>query len=470
MSPRLDSVLKGHPGADALFTSKGASASYARLSALAQAAADVLEQSGVGAGRVVAVSAADPLTFVTGALGAWALGATVLPLDPRAGPTWLDEMAQRGHALVRVCGGTPDALALTPIGGAQPVDGDIGLILFTSGSSGPPKAALLSWDGILANVDAILEYLPMGHHPCAGIVLPLAYSYALVGQVLCTLRAGASAALLSDVVFPTQQVKAMVQLKVEGVSSVPTSLRLLAQTCQALPESERPVLRYLASAGAPLDASLVEALRAVFPEARLFNQYGLTEASPRVAAISSAHPSFAKGAAGIPLRGTTVYSVDPAGERLGPGEEGELWVEGPSVMRGYLDAPEANAKALVRPGVLRTGDGGWVDDQGCVYVRGRLDGVVKCGGERVSVDEVAEILRKGLSIEVAVVAIPDERLGARLVAVMQGGASDLGQVRDRIRELPPAKRPVKILEVPALPRTGNGKVDRAALRELVQGS
>jgi len=231
------------------------------------------------------------------------------------------------------------------------------------------------------------------------------------------------------------------------------------------PASARPALGYVASAGGVLDSATVALVRDAFPAARLFNQYGLTEASPRVTAIEATEPPFARGSVGRPLDGITVWAADTEGVRLVPGVEGELIVRGPSVMLGYLGDDEATERALTADGALRTGDSGWVDDAGYVFVAGRADGVVKCGGERVSVEEIAAVLRSADGVRDAyVVAVAHPELGAKLHAFVEGDGDLTSSLRLFVQgRLPPAKRPSRFVTMPALPRTANGKVARAEL-------
>ena len=248
----------------------------------------------------------------------------------------------------------------------------------------------------------------------------------------------------------------MVRLGARGLSSVPPSLRLIARA--VLEGISAPPLDYLASAGASLDAATVALVRTAFPAARIWNQYGLTEASPRVAAISDADPAFARGAAGRPLQGIELR-ID--------GEE--ILVRGPSVMLGYLDDPDATSRALLPGGWLRTGDVGHLEE-GCLFVHGRGDGVVKCAGERVGLDEVAAAMRECPGVaDACVVALPDEALGARLIAFVEAPASVLADLRKLLRrKLLPAKRPSEIIPVESLPRLPSGKIDRQALRRRAE--
>jgi long-chain acyl-CoA synthetase len=440
----------GRGGAAVLIRSTGETLTDADLRASVSRAAAALRGAGT-----VGVAVADPCGFVIAALGAWEAGAAVVPLDVRAGPHWIDSAAQRAGAGALVRNAAPDGtLEVEPRAG-RPLDPRVGLVLFTSGSSGPPKGVLLSRQGLEANVEAILSYLPVRQHPRTAVVLPLGYSYALVGQVLTTLRAGGTLLLLGDLPYPPLQLEAMARLEAGGLSSVPTSLRLLSQ---AAAESDRkPPLGYLASAGAPLGAKALQAMRAAFPGALMFNQYGLTEASPRVSAISDAEPEFARGSVGRPLPGIQVRA----------GDDGEIRVRGPSVMLGYLDDPEATARVLSADGELRTGDVGRVEN-GYLWVEGRADGVVKSGGERVSLEEVAAAARACAGVaEASVVAVPDDLLGARLVAFVEAAEAAVPAVRKALREsLPPAKRPQRIVALEKLPRLPSGKIDLRALKEM----
>ena len=465
------------PSATALVRANGEALTFAALAASAERAAQTLAGLGAGPGSAVGVAVPDPCGFLIAALAVWECGAALLPLDARPGaPAW-EPLASRSRARVVVTEAEPDGAVsvafLEPSPWWTPLDPRCGLLLFTSGSSGAPKGVLLSRAGLAANVEAILGYLPIRASPRAAIILPLTYGYALVGQALAGLRAGATLSLLSDLRFPAQQLEAMARDGAEGLSSVPASLRLLARTALELRDEGQdestgalPRLAYLASAGASLDAPTRELLGRAFPRARLFNQYGLTEASPRVAYCADDHPRFAEGAV-LPLPGVSLWCEDGLGHRLPAGEEGYLVMTGPSIMLGYLDDDAATARALRSDGSLLTGDYARVEADGCVFVSGRADGVVKVAGERVGVEGVAEALRGAPAVrDAVVVALPDEALGARLFGFVEGDAGAADQARLAARALAPAKRPAQITQLEKLPRTANGKLDLAALREL----
>ncbi len=412
--------LGGRGDAPALVTPDGDETSYAELRAEVAARAATFEP-----GVLTPVAHADPRAFLVDALAVLHAGAVLLPLDHRGDP---------GAVCARV-------------GAGRTLEPEAALVLSTSGSSGRPKAVVLGATGVAANIEAIRAYLPLEAHPRTAIVLPFAYSYALVGQALTTLAAGGAVLLLAGIAYPKAQREAMRRLGATGLSSVPTSLRLLAAGDRPLP------LGYVASAGAALTPATVRAVREGFPGAAMFNQYGLTEASPRVTACSDAEPGFAKGAVGRPLAGVEVQVVD-----------GEVFVRGPSVMRRYLDDPEATEAALTPHG-LRTGDRGHLDADGYLFVTGRADDLVKVAGERVSTHAVAAALRGIDGVrEAGVVGLPHPRMGTRLVAgVVLDPHATVDDVRLAMRGWHPARRP-RLVVLRALPANARGKLDRPALR------
>ncbi len=410
---------------------------YAELRRAVEARAAELAAAGAAPGRLVAVTEDEPRTALVTMLAAWHAGAAVLPLDPRAPRAAIERTLARARP-------------------GREIDPRAALVLFTSGSTAEPKGVVLSAEGIAANVAAILGYLPVVDARVVALASPLAYSYGLVGQALTTLTAGATLAILPAATFPTELVVALRALDVRGLSSVPTTLRGIARVL--VERDERLPLRFVASAGAPLDASAVSLLDVAFAGAELFNQYGLTEASPRVTAVSSRDAAFARGSVGRPIAGMSVETR---------GEDGVVFVRGPSVMLGYLDDPDATRAVKDDDGWLATGDVGRVDADGHLYVTGRRDGVVKCGGERVGVEEVAATIRRAPGVrDACVLAAPHPETGATLWAFVECAAADLAGVRAFLRaELAPAKRPRHLAAMDRLPRGPNGKI---AVQELRQ--
>lgn len=433
----LSAWLGGSPHATAIETHDGRVWDYATLAAEIDERARAAETvAGTLASRVLAITAKDDLTLLLGVLVAWRLDAT-----PWLVGTSSASVAQVGPAAFFGDEGPQRA------GGTRALEA--GLVLTTSGSTGTPKHVVLEHAGLSANVDAILGYLPVMDAPRTGVLVPLSYGYGLVGQALTTLRAGGTLLLLRGAsAFAAQQRDALLRFRAQGLSSVPTQLRAL---CELGPLD----LRYVASAGAPLDAATAEAMRRACPNARRFNQYGLTEASPRVSALEDVDDpeAFLRGGIGSPLEGVEL--------RTDADEEhsAELFVRGPNVMREYLDDPEGTRAVLDAEGWLRTGDRVFRDARGRLFPAGRADDVVKVAGERVS------LVRVGAAFEDAgecvVCAVSSPRSGLKLVAFVVG---DLARARTIARSLPDAWRPSKLVGLASLPKTERGKVDHALLR------
>ncbi len=348
---------------------------------------------------------------------------------------------------------------VSSLGGAASLDA--ALILETSGSGGAPRRVLLGAQGLRANVDAILGYLPT-RGESVGLLTPLYYSYGLVGQCFTALRGGATVVALTPGPWTARQVEEMRRHRVTGLSAVPTVLARLA-------EIELPAtLGWLASAGAPLHGALVDRLHASVPHATLFNQYGMTEASPRICAGAVAPGAYTPGLVGAPLSGVEVLILGEDDGPVSTGEVGRVVVRTPSAMLGYWGDPEATARVLTPLG-LETGDLGFSNEYGHLCVVGRGDDLVKVGGERVSLRAVEEALNACVGVRACCAIAPSSaRFGRRVHAVVVAPEVDLGALRDEVtRSLAPAARPAAIHAREALPLRPNGKVDRVALmREL----
>ena len=359
-----------------------------------------------------------------------------------------------------------DAPALEP-----PARGgdDAALMIYTSGSTGSPKGVVLSHRNVCSSVAAILDYLPLERSPHSGVVLPLHYGYALIGQLLVTLAAGGRVTFLSQLRFPGSILDGLRQEGVTGLSSVPTSLRLL---CDVATEDGAAIdgLGYVASAGARMPPDLPGRLRQVFPGARLFNQYGCTEAAPRVSYLEDSDPAFEQGSVGRPIRGLDLAILRDGGDLAAVGEEGDIGIRGPNVTQGYFRRGGPPAGAATRQGYLLTGDVGSLDGQGRLFLAGRRDRIVKCAGERVSLEEVEQAARSHASVEdAAAVALDHALLGAQVVALVQGDEARLPDLqRHLVGALGPAKRPARLVYVQRIPRSSTGKLQQEALERLAR--
>ncbi len=339
------------------------------------------------------------------------------------------------------------------------------VVLFTSGSSGEPKAVQLTRAGIDANTRAVTSALHFSTAEIQYLFLPLSYSYGLLGQLLPALAAGVTTTLLDSFLDARRFFLGSDNGKPahgmwSGVASQWSALLRLIENGGPYAD-----VTHVISAGSRLSPELKRKLRVVFPRALLSNNYGQTEASPRILSMTSEDPDFFSDATGYPVSEIEV--------RIS--ETSELEARGPQIMCGYL-GDEVGSASRVVDGWLKTGDLGERDADGRVTIRGRLDDLVKVSGERISPSEVeATILRLGWAPEVSIVPIEDPVYGTRLLLFLGGELAD--GIRDRkdpellraLKEvLSAAKVPAKILRVESLPRTPNGKIDRRALRESLK--
>ncbi|MEF8813098.1 MAG: AMP-binding protein [Halovenus sp.] len=330
---------------------------------------------------------------------------------------------------------------------------DTAVILFTSGTTGEPKAVRLTARNLTASATASAFRLGIApddtwlcclapHH--MGGLAPF-YRTVLYGTTLA-LQPG----------FDTDRTaRVLREYDVTGVSLVPTQLTRLLDAGWSPPPSLGTVLL----GGAPASASLVE--RALDAGVPLFPTYGLTETASQVATARPSEASDDPGSVGQPLLFTDVTIRDD-----GPGETGEIVVDGPTVTPGYLD-PQQTAAAFCADG-LRTGDLGWRDEAGRLHVVGRRDDMILTGGKLVAPSTVADLLRTHDGVDDAVVVgLDDEEWGERVVALV---VADPELTAERLRafcrdRLAGYKCPKTIRFATELPRTASGTVDREAVRD-----
>ncbi len=364
-----------------------------------------------------------------------------------------------------------DALAAPPPA-HPPLSVDLAAIVYTSGSTGPPKGVTLTHANMTFAAGAIAEYLELTHDDRVLCVVPLSFDYGLYQLLMCV-RVGATLVLEKGFAFPGRVVALLQAERITGLPGVPTIFQVLT-SLSGLAERELPDLRFLTNTAAALSTATIAALRRTFPGARLYSMYGLTECK-RVSYLPPDQLDARPESVGIPIPGTEAWIEDADGRELGPGEVGELIVRGAHVMQGYWNDPQATATRL-RPGrwpwerVLATGDLFRRDADGYLYFVGRTDDIIKSRGEKVAPREVEEVLHAVRGVQdVAVVGLPDALLGEAIcayVVAQPGELLDPAALRRACAErLEDHMVPTRIELCAALPTTANGKVDRRALAQ-----
>ncbi len=344
---------------------------------------------------------------------------------------------------------------------------DVALILYTSGTTGAPKGVTLTHGNLLANASAVVRYLDLSERD--SVLSILAFYYAYGASVLHThLISGGCVVLAQNLLFPHLLMDTIARERISGFSGVPSTYALLLERVR-LGDYDLSSLRYLTQAGGAMSPSLTRRMRAALPNARLFVMYGQTEATSRLTWLPPERLDEKLGSVGIPIDGVALRIAREDGSDAATGEPGEVRVRGANVMRGYWNNPEASA-AVFDGGWLRTGDMGYLDADGYLFLAGRRSDMIKTGAHRVHPNDIEDVIVElaGVS-EAAVVGIDDDVLGQVIKAFIVAPGLPLrseNMVKAHCRErLASYKIPREIEFVSALPRTASGKVRRAALLE-----
>jgi acyl-CoA synthetase (AMP-forming)/AMP-acid ligase II len=347
------------------------------------------------------------------------------------------------------------------------VDPDIGVLLFTSGTTGEPKAAVLRHRNLTSYVISTVEFLGSEEDEAALVSVP-AYHIAGISAVLTGVYGGRR-----TVHLPAFTPEIWVDEAVTHAMVVPTMLGRILDVLEQRGE-HLPSLRTLSYGGGRMPQPVIERALRVLPHVDFVNAYGLTETSSTIAvlgpddhreAISSSDEAVRRrlGSVGRPLPTLEVEIRDPDGEALGPGQSGEIYVRGEQVSGEYL-----HKKAVQDDGWFATNDGGWMDDDGYLFVEGRLDDVIVRGGENISPGEIEDVLREHPQVaDVAVLGLPDNEWGERVAAAVV--AKDGAPSEDELSAWVKARlRSTKTPEVwefrEALPYNETGKLLRRQLR------
>ncbi|MFC5585103.1 class I adenylate-forming enzyme family protein [Nitratireductor kimnyeongensis] len=353
-----------------------------------------------------------------------------------------------------------------PLPAGQKNDRDLAFLIYTSGSSGMPKGVMMSHGNVDAASAMIASYLGNDDHDVVLSALPLSFTYGLY-QLLVAIRSGATLVLEKNFAYPHAILEKACDEGVTGFPLVPTMAAMLA-TLKNLSHERLPPLRYMTNAAAHLPPAHIEALRALFPAARLYSMYGLTECA-RATFLAPEELERRPTSVGKALPGTEALVVDENGNEAAPNIPGELIIRGPHVMQGYWDDPVETARVLRsgpdgRGKFLHTGDLFKRDTEGFLYFIGRRDEVVKVRGEKVSPRQVDAVLSACPGVHEAVAfTTPDPIAGNRLDALVVPASPELTeQVLARFckQRLPDPMVPKSFIFRTELPKTPNGKISR----------
>jgi acyl-CoA synthetase (AMP-forming)/AMP-acid ligase II len=453
--------------------------------------AGCLAATGVRRGDVVSWQMPNGAAALLLYRGCWRLGAVAAPLHHRLGAAEmqaaLDQVrpalvlattdmpaAQWPEALVLGGGGVEDLLdgigpgpAMGP--GSSPARAsDIAVVLFTSGSTGVPKAALHTHRGLGYKAALMVGVHGLGRGDAVLMPAPLAHVSGLLNGVLLPSAAGIPTVLMAAW-DPDQGVRRIEEERVTFMGAPPVFFSQMAATAGFSVERVRS-LRLVSTGGASVSPAFVDATSESFG-CRVKRTYGSTEAPTVTTSGPSDSVERARDTDGRALGEVELEVHDPeTSARLGPGAVGELWLRGPEMFAGYAD-PDATARVLSPRGRwFRTGDLGVLDEEGWLAVVGRLSDIIIRAGENISASEVEAVLEAHPDIRHAVaVAVPDPAVGERVAAFVEAGAPfDLDACRTwfAARGVTRFKTPELVVQLESLPVLAAGKPDRSAMRTM----
>jgi acyl-CoA ligase (AMP-forming) (exosortase A-associated) len=355
------------------------------------------------------------------------------------------------------------------------VDLDIGAILYTSGSTGMPKGVVLSHRNLIVGGESVSQYIGNASDDVILSALPLSFD-AGFSQLTTAFNVGAHVVLM-NYLLPVDVVRLCARHRVTGLTCVPPLWIQIAE--QEWPEDVGRRLRYFANTGGRMPRPTLDKLRSLFPMAKPFLMYGLTEAF-RSTYLDPSQVDQRPDSIGKAIPNAEILVVRPDGSRCEPGEEGELVHRGPLVALGYWNDPERTAERFrPTPGqdsswrtpeiAVWSGDTVVSDEEGYLFFVGRADEMIKSSGYRVSPTEVEEAAyATGLVRDVVALGLEDAVLGQR-IALVATPKHDTVEGDDVITAM---KRRLPLYMVPSLvdlrdeiPRSPNGKFDRASIRE-----
>ncbi|MBR9982616.1 MAG: long-chain fatty acid--CoA ligase [Desulfatitalea sp.] len=342
-------------------------------------------------------------------------------------------------------------------------------IMYTSGTTGKPKGAVLTHGNILWNLINTMLGRQDREGRNAVIVGPLSHTAALNNHLTIQVALGGKSVLVSHF-EPEALLRTIAQEKINLISGAPAFYNLLMQAPRAW-DFDRSAITTCTAGADKLTAETKRRLMEFFPNIKgVFDVYGCTEASPSITILDDLQSLTRHGSVGKPLPFLEARIVDPAGHPLAPGEVGEVAVRGANVMQGYHRQPEATARAM-RDGWLFTGDLARMDEDGFFYIIDRMKDMIVSGGENIYPREIEEVLVTHPAVaDAAVVGEPDELWGESVKAVVvvkTGLHLDAVEVVRYCRShLASYKKPRKVVFAAELPRTASGKVQKHRLKEM----
>ena len=490
----LEMAADGFPERTAFFDpNENRSISYAGLFKAAQAKAEVVKSS--GASRCALLDVANLCSPVALFSSAWA-GIPYVPLNYRLTVDEIDALLERIQPAYLITdsdratsfANRPGLIAVdrdqyegshsdTPIDPWSLEPEDVAVLLFTSGTTGTPKAAVIRHRHLVSYILTSVEFMSADENESTLVAVP-PYHIAGIGAILSSVYAGRRVVQMAQF-DATKWLDLVREESVTTAFVVPTMLARIVNELEEHATASTPTLESLAYGGGKMPRAVIERAMQLFPNTEFTNAYGLTETSSTISvlgpeehrsAMQSDDPQIRRrlGSAGLPLPGIEIEIRDPAGQALPSGEHGEIYVKGEQVSGEY----EGRGSLLEAGGWFPTRDGGYQDEDGYLFLEGRADDVIVRGGENLSPGEIEDVLlTHDAVLDAAVVGAPSEEWGEKVVAAIVTKKTVSVEalqawVRDQMRS---SRVPERIEFWEELPYNETGKLLRRKVRERFIG-
>jgi acyl-CoA synthetase (AMP-forming)/AMP-acid ligase II len=471
-----------HPSLEAIWF-EGKSQTYAELDeSSSQLAGALVSELGLNPGDRVAILDKNCAAYLEMFFALDKAGAVAAPINWRLTPQEVKRIIEDVNPRLIVTGaefkqnaaeaGVPvRTFDNLPRGGVDPkrdADGAVSSQFCTSGTTGLPKGAMLTgWNVLNVGLCLALEITELREGGRHLVCLPL-FHIGGAGWAIWAMQEGSTAIIVREIV-PESLLKTMVEQKVETALLAPTLMLFLTEL-PASRTADFSALRHITYGTAPISPDLLRRSIDTF-KCRFSQLYGLTETTGPITALPHEHHTGERMlSCGRPMFGGRVRIVDAEGKDLPPRQVGEILYQGENLMAGYWQRADETAKAI-RDGWLHTGDAGYMDEEGFIFLKDRVKDVIVSGGENVYPAEVEAVLMGHPEVlECAVIGVPDKTWGetVKAVVVRRAGAnlteaSLIEWSRDKLAGF---KRPRSVDFIDALPRNASGKLLKRTLREL----
>lgn len=493
----FEATLAAHPSRRAIVF-EGSSMNYAALDAEVGRIAAGLAQQGVARGDRVVLFITNRPEFVSVLLATQRLGAIAVPVGTREQQPGLAYVLRQSGAkaivfdasLAHVLPAADDApglmlrisvdgalpalgRGLTPVReAAQVKEEDTAVLLYTSGTTGNPKGAMLSHLNIVHSSLHYQACFGLDENDCAGLAVPASHVTGLIAVIAAMLRVGGAMLVFRE--FHAEQFVAMAARERMSYTLMVPAMYNLCLMRGAMEAHDLSAWRIGGFGGAPMPPSTVDAMAQKLPGLALVNAYGATETTSPATAVPIGSAGAGNDSVGVALPCASVIAVDDDGVEVAHGVSGELWIAGPMVVRGYWDNAEATAQGFTA-GYWHSGDIGSIDAHGFVRILDRKKDMLNRGGYKIYSAEVENVLMALPGVlEAAVVGRPCPVLGERVHAFLYAPAGGLDAAAVQLHcaaRLADYKVPegVTLMDGP-LPRNANGKLLKRSLRTLAEES